>query len=112
MEAGVRDAHPNLHARVAGPRADGDGCLDDVDAFIRAAGEQRHLTPACSRLLTHMLTRMLRALPGRLQDDPNDYRARLLHPQAYFNHVGEGRGTSLQKVDRGRWTPSSSNAYL
>ena len=94
MEAGVRDAHPNLHARVARLRADGDSCLDDVDAFIRAAGEQRHLTPACSRLLTHMLTRMLRALPAMLQDQPDDYRARLLHPEACLDNAGEGRGTS------------------
>ena len=68
VEAGVRDAHPNLPARVARLRADGDSCLDDVDAFIRAAGEQRHLEPACAHLLSRMLICACRALLGRLWD--------------------------------------------
>ena len=76
----MREVHPDLPARVAGLQADYDGCLDDVFAYVRAAGKQRHLTPACSRLLSRMLTRMLRALPAMLQDHPDDYRVRLLHP--------------------------------
>ena len=43
------------------------GCLDDVYDYVRAEGEQRHLEPSCSRLLSGKLTRMLRALLGRLR---------------------------------------------
>ena len=78
----MRDAHPDLHEPAAGLRGDDYGCIDNVFTYFRAAGEQRLIDPACGRLLMHMLTRMLRALPCMLQDHQNDCRGRLLHPHA------------------------------
>ena len=94
----MRDAHPDLHEPAAGPRRDHYGCLDNVYAFVRAKGEQRHLEPACSRLRSHILTRMLRALPGRLWYHFFHYGMITIHPPATSRKLDDGRRAKFHEA--------------
>ena len=98
----MRDAHPDLHEPAAGTRRDDYGCLDKVYDYDRAEGEQRHLEPACSRLRSHILTRMLRALPGRLWYHIFGYGMSIFNPSTTSGKLEDGRGAQFSLGDRGR----------
>ena len=81
------------------------GDRDGEYAYVRDACVERALTCRRRSMLPRMLTRTCFALPGRLQEHPNDYCVQLLYPGARLGAQGAARGTELQERDRGRWLP-------
>ena len=64
------------------------GDRDGEFAYVRDACVERALTCRSRSMLPRMLTRTCFALPGRLQEHPNDYCVQLLHPVARLGAQG------------------------
>ena len=81
------------------------GDRDGEFAYVRDACVERALTCRCRSVLPRMLTRTCFALPGRLQEHPNDYSDQLLHPIARLGAQGAALKAVFKERDRVRWTP-------
>ena len=81
------------------------GDRDGEFAYVRDACVERALTCRSRSVLPRMLTRTCFALPGRLQEHPNDYSDQLLHPTARLGAQGAALKAVFKKRDRVRWTP-------
>ena len=66
------------------------GDHDGEFAYVRDACVERALTCHSRSVLPRMRTRTCFALPGRLQEHPNDYCVQLLHPVARLGAQGAG----------------------
>ena len=84
------------------------GDRDGEFAYVRDACVERALTCRCRSVLPRMLTRTCFALPGRLQEHPNDYSDQLLHPIARLGAQGAALKAVFKEIDRVRWTPPLS----
>ena len=73
--------------------------------YVRDACVERALTCRSRSMLPRMLTRTCFALPGRLQEHPNDYSDQLLHPVARLGAQGAALKAVFKERDRVRWTP-------
>ena len=81
------------------------GDRDGEFAYVRDACVERALTCRSRSVLPRMLTRTCFALPGRLQEHPNDYSDQLLHPVARLGAKGAALKAVFKEIDRVRWTP-------
>ena len=80
-------------------------------AYVRAAYVERALTCRSRGSFQKMLTRTCFALPGRLQEHPNDYSDQLLHPIARLGAQGAALKAVFKEIDRVRWTPPTCTRY-
>ena len=78
------------------------GDRDGEFAYVRAACVERALTCRSRACSPRMLTRTCLALPGRLQEHPNDYTDQLLHRWARLGAQGAARGAESHACDLGR----------
>ena len=88
------------------------GDHDDEFAYARAVCVERALTCRCRSMLPRMLTRTCFALPGRLEEHPNDYSDQLLHPVARLGAQGAALKAVFKEIDRVRWTPPIENGSV
>ena len=88
------------------------GDRDGEFAYVRDACVERALTCRSRSVLPRMLTRTCFALPGRLQEHPNDYSDQLLHPIARLGAQGAALKAIFKEIDRVRWPPPNRGGYL
>ena len=86
------------------------GDRDGEFAYVRDACVERALTCRSRSVLPRMLTRTCFALPGRLQEHPNDYSDQLLHPIARLGAHGAALKAVFQEIDR--WTPPTCGVEI
>ena len=101
----VEADHPSAAGAV---RHKVKGDRDGEFAYVRDACVERALTCRSRSVLPRMLTRTCFALPGRLQEHPNDYSDQLLHPVARLGAQGAALKAVFKERDRVRWTPPIS----
>ena len=92
--------HPSA-ARAVRHKVKGD--RDGEFAYVRDACVERALTCRSRSMLPRMLTRTCFALPGRLQEHPNDYSDQLLHPIARLGAQGAALKAVFKEIDRVCW---------
>ena len=96
-------------AAAASVRRGHDIDRERVGGVARAAGEQRHLDPACDRLLSRMLIFACRALLGRLWDHFFDYGVSLYYPFTSSGKLNDGREAQFKECDRGSWNAPTAH---
>ena len=101
--------HPSAAGAV---RLEVKGDCDGDFTYVRAAYVERALTCRSRGSFQKMLTRTCFALPGRLQEHPNDYCVQLLHPFPRLGAQGAAPGTVFKKIDRGRCRPPTTEGIL
>ena len=85
------------------------GDRDGEFAYVRDACVERALTCRSRSVLPRMLTRTCFALPGRLQEHPNDYSDQLLHPIARLGAQGAALKAVFKEIDRVRRPPPNAS---
>ena len=94
--------HPSAAGAV---RLEVKGDCDGGFTYVRAAYVERALTCRSRGCFHKMLTRTCFALPGRLQEHPNDYCVQLLHPFPRLGAQGAALKAIFKEIDRVRWPP-------
>ena len=94
--------HADHPSAVGAVRHKVKGDRDGEFAYVRDACVERALTCRSRSVLPRMLTRTCFALPGRLQEHPNDYSDQLLHPIARLGAQGAALEAAFKEIDRVR----------
>ena len=88
----VAARHADHPAAAGAVRLEVKGDCDGGFTYVRAAYVERALTCRSRGCFQKMLTRTCFALPGRLQEHPNDYCVQLLHPFPRLDAQGAAPG--------------------